>query len=78
MAEIVGIWEAWQAFCATAGVNAKAVMLGCWGGVPRIIEELEVPDLGMGKIIKADPATKAEMQDMFMGQWHVIQDQWAA
>lgn len=78
MAEIVGIWEAWQAFCATAGGNPKAVMIGCWGRVPRIVEELEVPDSGIAQAIKADPETKTGMLDLFMRQWDAIQDQLAA
>lgn len=78
MGEIVCIWEAWQAFCATAGVNAKAVMLGCWGRVPRIVEELYVLDSGMAKTIKADPETRTGMLYLFMRQWDAIQDQLAA
>jgi len=78
MSEIVGIWEAWQAFCARAGVNPKAVILGCWGRVPRIVEELYAPDSGMAKTIKADSETQAGMLDLFMRQWDTIQDQLAA
>lgn len=71
--QILGIWEAWQEFCATAEVDPKSVMRTYWGGVPRIVEGYPLIDSDLLKTIKADPEAKAEMLDLFMGQWRVIQ-----
>jgi len=72
--EILGIWEAWQEFCATAGVDPNSVMQTCWGGVPRIVEGYPLIDSDLPKTIKADPEAKAGMLNLFMGHWRVIQD----
>lgn len=75
---ILGIWEAWQKFCATAEVDPISVMRACWGGVPRIVEGYPLLDSDLPKTIKADPETKAEMLGLFIRRWRAIQDQNAA
>ena len=74
--EILGIWEAWREFCATAGVDPEAVMRTCWGNVPRILGEHPLSDLL--KPFKPDPEAKAGMLDLFMGRWREIQNHHAA
>ena len=74
--EILGMWEAWREFCATAGVDPESVMRTCWGSVPHWIDEQSL--LGIPEPIKADPEAKAGALDLFMRHWRVIQDQHAA
>ena len=76
MGEILGTWEAWREFCATAGVDPDSVMRTCWGGVPHWINEH--PLSGIPNPIKADPEAKAEALGLFMRRWREIQDQVAA
>lgn len=73
--EILGIWEAWQEFCATAGVDPVCVIKTCWGAVPRIVEGYPLIDADQPKPIKADPEAKAGMLNLLMGHWRVIQNQ---
>lgn len=74
--EILGTWEAWREFCATAAVDPEAVMRTCWGNVPDWINSYPLSD--EIKPIKADPEAKARMLNLLMGRWRVIQDQLAA
>jgi len=73
--EISGIWEAWQEFCATAGVDPVCVMQTCWGDVPRMVKGYPLIGSDQPKTIKANPEAKAGMLNLFIGRWRVIQEQ---
>jgi predicted secreted protein len=74
--EILGTWEAWREFCATAGVDPESVMRTCWGNVPEWINNYPFSDVI--EEIEADPEAKARALDLFMRHWRVIQAQHAA
>lgn len=68
---ILGTWEAWREFCATAGVDPQSVMRTCWGCIPNFIAKHPLPNSSTP--IVADPEAKAEALGLFMRRWCEIQ-----
>ena len=73
---ILGVWEAWREFCATAGVDPEAVMRASWGSVPQCIAEPLLPELS--ELVEADAEAKAQARELFRGRWETYQRRTAA
>ncbi len=72
IADILGTWEAWQEFCGIAGVDPEAVMRGCTGRFPNIIDNYLLLDEGTP--IAANPQAKAAALSLFTKRWLELQE----
>jgi len=72
LAEISGIWAAWQKFCAEVGVDAEVVVRGCSGDLPEWIRDLNTPVLR--GVIEPDPNTQARTLELLHEIWKAHRD----